>query len=56
MTTFDERSYVFALHHALNVERVLRESEFSDSIVVVEEKEEKKKKKKKKKILADGSR
>ena len=31
MTTFDERSYVFALHHALNVERVLRESEFSDS-------------------------
>ena len=31
-TTFDERSYVFALHHALNVERVLRESEFSDSM------------------------
>ena len=30
MTTFDERSYVFALHHALNVERVLRESEFSE--------------------------
>ena len=30
LTTFDHRSYVFALHHALNVERVLRESEFSE--------------------------
>jgi len=30
LTTFDHKSYVFALHHALNVERVLRESEFSD--------------------------
>jgi hypothetical protein len=27
LTTFDKGSYVFALHHALNVERVLRESE-----------------------------